>query len=145
MMAALIRAEDWEVADRLGDFDLTKEKLIDIVQACIAAYGGCTDNDPPAAKGWELWRWGVRRAREVLRPDDWTKDDAGGYSTVVNHRRRIRVAIAGTDDATGVIGEIAPQNRSRKGALSERAAGANQITHQLRLAGSDTWELPDVP
>lgn len=134
-MTAIIRVEEWDVEHRLGDFDLTQEKLVDVVRACVAAYGGCTDNDPPTAKGWELWRWGVRRSREILRPEEWEKDDTGGFSTIVNHKRRFRIAIASADDATGRLGGRDPQNRSRKGPASERATTVNQ----LLLPGSDAW------
>lgn len=134
-MTAITRVEEWDVDQRLNDFDLTREHLLDIVQACAGAYGGCTDNDPPTAKGWELWRWGVRSSRERLLPEGWDKDDTGGFSTVVNHRRQIRIAIASTDDATGRLGEQDPQNRSRKGPASERATTINQ----LLLPGSEDW------
>jgi len=66
-MPAIMRVEEWDVESRLADLDVTKEQLLGAVQACVAHYGGCTDNDPPNARGWEVWRWGVRRLRELLR------------------------------------------------------------------------------
>lgn len=134
-MAVIVRAEEWEVNHRLAQLGLTKDSLIDAVRACVAAHGGCTDNDPPNAKGWEVWRWGVRRLRELFRPEGMEKDDTGGFSTIVNRDLRYRIAVINTDDATGIIGERIPQNRCRKGPVSEQAATVNQ---QL-LPGSESW------
>lgn len=118
---------------------LPEDQLVEVIQASVIAYGGCTDNDPPAARGWDSWRWGVRRLREVLVPEGWIKDDTGGLSTVVNHKRRIRIACVRTDDATGIPGERDPQNRSPKGALNERATTVNQLS----LSGADEWPKPE--
>jgi hypothetical protein len=131
--------EDWAVSQRLGHFDLTKDKLVEVIQASVVAYGGCTDDDPPAARGWDSWRWSVRRLREVLEPERWVKDDTGGLSTVVNHKRRIRIACVRTDDATGIAGERDPQNRSPKGTLNEQATTVNQLS----LPGADEWQKPE--
>lgn len=125
-MPAIVRVEEWDVDRRLDDFDLTKDQLIAAVHACVAHHDGCTDNDPPNAKGWEVWRWGVRRLREVLSSERWQKDDTAGFSTIVNHKRRMRIAVLNTDDATGIPGDRFPQNRCRKGPTSERAATINQ-------------------
>ena len=149
-MPAILRFEEWDVELRLAEFDLTKEQLLGAVHAAVAHHGGCTDNDPPNARGWEVWRWGVRRLRELLPSERWKKDDTGGYSTIVNDKRRIRIAVLNTDDATGILGDRFPQNRCRKGPTSERAATANQ---QILLfpfppsgppidpAGYATWHL----
>lgn len=124
-MPAITRLESWDVDRRLQELGLERESLLEVVRASVAACGGCTDNDPPTARGWESWRWGVRRFREVLCPKGWDKDDTGGFSTVVNHEKRIRLAIINTDDGTGLLDRI-PQNRSRKGPTSEQAATINQ-------------------
>jgi hypothetical protein len=124
MMAVIVRNEGWDVGRRLSDFDLKREILIEIVKACVAARGDCTDNDPPAAPGWMSWSRGTRRARELLRPQKWEKDDANSFSTVVNHDRRIRIAISNTDSGTGTLCGM-PRNSSRKGAASEGAIDQN--------------------
>jgi hypothetical protein len=136
-VAAIVHGEDWDIRSRLSELDLTREQLIDIVKACVAAQGGCTDNDPPNSRGYESWRWGVRRSREILRPEGWEKDDTGGFATIVNHKRKIRLAVMNSDDGAGTIDRIA-QNRSRKGPNSERAATANQ---QLLIPGSENWPI----
>ena len=124
-MAAILRVEAWDVDQRLDQLGLDRERLVDVVRACVAAHGGCTDNDPANAKGWEVWRWGVRRLRELYRSEGFEKDDTGGFATLVNPPLRYRIAVVNTDDATGIVGDRIPQNRSRKGPASEEAVSAN--------------------
>ncbi len=123
-MPALLRAEEWDVNERLNELGLTRDLLLEIVQACVAARGGCTDNDPPAAGGWDAWRMGTRRAREKLRPLNWDKDETGGLSTVKSDEHEMRIAILNTDDATGLRAR-APTNSSKKGVATERAVDLN--------------------
>ncbi|HJU15369.1 MAG TPA: hypothetical protein VJ770_02765 [Stellaceae bacterium] len=125
-MLPIIWVEEWDVDRRLGELDLSREELIEVIRACVAAHGGCTDNDPPSAKGWEAWRWGVRRLREIYRPAGFDKDETGGLSTTVNRARRYRIAVVNTDDATGLPGDRIPQNRNKKGPASEQATTINQ-------------------
>ncbi|MBX5463414.1 MAG: hypothetical protein IRZ28_20270 [Steroidobacteraceae bacterium] len=134
-MPAKIHKEQWEVVDRLAAMDLYPDDLMEVVRYCAAAYGGCTPNDPPAARGWETWRAGVRGLRDVLLPKGkWEKSDFNGFSTVVNHAKRLQIAVAGTNEITGLIrGDLAPENRVPKGITSERAMAVNQIIEQLPL------------
>lgn len=141
-MTATIRLEEWDVHQRLGDFDLTHEKLVEVVVASVTAYGVATDNDPPGARGYDTYRWGVRRLREVLRPEGWDSDNTGGLATVVNHKRSIRIACVRTDDATGRPKKRSPRNRSPKGPVNERAT---MINHQLSLPDIDDRREPDAP
>ena len=137
-MHAIVHSKSFEVDGRLADFGLNLDQVIEIVKACAAAQGGCTDNDPPGARGFESWRWGVRRAREILRPLGWDKDDTGGFSTIVNHDRKFRLAIMNADDGVGTVDRV-PQNRSRKGAISEQVSTANR---QLAFPGVSEWPIP---
>jgi hypothetical protein len=140
-LKAIVRVEAEDVGRRLEELGFAnKESLLEVVRACVAAQGGCTDNDPPGAPGYESWRFGVRRAREIYRPLGWEKDDAGGYSTIVNRANRIRMAILNSTDGAGMLDGI-PQNRSKKGACSERAAVTNA---QFVLPGSEVWDVPDA-
>lgn len=130
-MTTVVHLQPWDIEQRLNKLDLTRDKIIEIIRACVAGVGGCTDNDPPSAKGWQSWRWGVRRAREILRSEGWEKDDTGGFSTIVNHNKRIRIAVVNTDEGTSDAKRI-PQNRSRKGPTTERCVSVNNL--QLSLA-----------
>jgi hypothetical protein len=116
-----------EVDGRLSELRVTREQLLEVVQAMVAAKAACTDNDPPSAPGWSSWRHGIRRSREVLRPDGWLKDDTDQLSCIVNHNLGMRIGVANTDDATGDESPSAvPQNRSKKGAATDRSIDGTQ-------------------
>ena len=131
-----IRSAEWQVIDRLEQLNLTKVGLLDVVHQCVAGYSGCTDNDPPGVRGYEVWRMGIRGFRETFGgKDGWERSDSGGFSTIVNHTLALRVAVINTDEATGIVkGSRAPQNRLPKGSTAERAVSANQIIEQMSLA-----------
>jgi hypothetical protein len=127
-MTARIVREPIDVGNRLEELGLDRAKLSDIRDAMVSARADCTNNDPPSAPGWSSWRMGTRRLREViLREKNWEKDETDQISAVVNQKLRIRIAVANTDDATGLeIEGHLPQNRSKKGAATDRAVQANQ-------------------
>ena len=120
---------------------LQRQDLLAAVEAAVAAVGGCTDNDPPAARGWDSWRSATRRLSEVHRRLGWEKDDTANFSTIIHKGERIKVAVANTDDATG--NPLAhPTNRSRKGATSDRASQINQLV--LPFAGWHSETEPEL-
>jgi hypothetical protein len=130
---------------------LQRQDLMESVIAAVVAVGACTENDPPTARGYDAWRFALRRLREVLRPQGWEKDDTGNFSTVVSHPARVRIAVVNTDDATGNP-RIYPTNRSRKGANADRASQINQFVlpfpnwvelepEEAAIPGYATWYL----
>ncbi len=135
-MDAIVRQDSGDVQSRLAQLGLKREHLIEVVKACVAGFTSCTDNDPPGAPGWLSWRWGVRRAREVLLPLGWEKSDSG-ISTVVNRSLKLRLAILNADEGAGSRDAV-PQNRSRKGPNSERLA---QVNRQM-MPGAEDWPIP---
>ncbi|CAL8481695.1 hypothetical protein [Caballeronia sp. S22] len=141
-MPAVVYQEPKEVETRLSALGLTREILIDIVTACVAGYAGCTDNDPPGAPGYSSWRFGVRRSRELLRPLGWLMDNTGGYATCLNREKKLRLAIMNADEGAGVPDRV-PQNRSRKGPNSVRAAFNNRQVYQYTLPSADDWLVPE--
>lgn len=129
-MSARILKKPIEVRNRLDELGLPQKKLLEVVRAMVGAKAECTDNDPPGARGWSSWRWGTRRLREeVLVEDGWERDDSDQISSVVNTKRRVRVVVSNTDDGTCVEEDGRfPQNRSKKGAATDRAIQANQTS-----------------
>lgn len=104
---------------------LRRADLLAAVAAAVLAVGGCTPNDPPTARGYDAWRMAVRRLREVLMPQGWERDDTGNFSTVLNRRAGVRIAVVNTDSNTGNP-RAYPTNRSRKGPQADRASEINQ-------------------
>lgn len=121
-MAARIRAEEWDVNARLRELRIPREALLETVRAAVAAYGGCTDNDPPGAKGYETYRAGTRHLRVEALPLDngWERDNAGNFCSIRNDEIAVKIVVLNTDDATGDVVKT-PKNRREKGIEHERA------------------------
>lgn len=119
-----LHKESWDINARLKSLALTREVLIDTVRVSVGARAGCTHDDPPSARGYEPWRFGVRHLRERLQNEGWKKDDVGQFSTIAHDGLRIRIAVCNTDGGTAAENRV-PRNRSRKGVFSERAADRN--------------------
>jgi hypothetical protein len=131
-MPAAIVSKSHDVANALSKIGLSGEQVLEIVHAMAGAKADTTENDPPGAGGWSSWRMGIRRAREVTIHDkrfpDWEKDETGQISSVLNKVLGIRLLVANTDDGTGIIDNMRiPQNRSKKGAATDRIVQSNQM------------------
>jgi hypothetical protein len=123
-LPTIVRTASWDVAQRLADFGITRDQILEVVRACVSGAGNVTENDPPGTHGWETYRFGVRRLREMLRPDGWERDNTDGLATIVSDQLSMRIAVANTDNATGIPDRL-PQNRNKKGPTAERAAATN--------------------
>ncbi|MBT3556631.1 MAG: hypothetical protein HOC63_09650 [Rhodospirillales bacterium] len=116
------------MGNRLEELGQSREKLVSVAEAMIGAKADCTDNDPPGARGWSAWRMGTRRLREVNLVDDgWEKDETDQVSSVLNRNLGVRIVVSNTNDCTGIeeVGRN-PQNRSKKGAATDRMIQQNQ-------------------
>jgi hypothetical protein len=139
-VAVAVRVEPWDVENRLAELGFKKDELLAVVESCVAQHAFCSVNDPPNAKGYEIFRWGVRRLREIKCIDGWDRDDTNGYSTLVNHRQKIRVAVINSDEGTGDPNpEVVPQNRTRKGVKSLEVALANEWAKRQGSLGGPDW------
>jgi len=126
-VAVIVCKEVWDVDQRLRALGLTTELLVEVVRAIVQAKAGCTTNDPPAAPCWLGWQMGTRRARELLRPLGWEKDDTDTWSVVVNHELRIRIVVVNSNPGTGIeLGK--PLNVAKKGPKSTQSAYENRQT-----------------
>jgi len=126
-MPAAILINPVEVDNRLATLGWTREELIEVVGAMVAARNSCTDNDPSSAPGWMAWKEGTRRLREIGRPKGLQKDEESHLPSLIDLRRRLRFAVSNTDDGTGVEFRI-PQNRSKKGPATDRLVDSNQAS-----------------
>lgn len=126
-------------ADQLTDLGLESEPLREVVRRSFHAYISCSPNHPPLVRG--IWAWGeaVRALREYTLPKGLRRSDTNNYSVVIDDKRRIAIAVATGDEATG-IAELSPTTRAVKGISTMLAVVANQF--QLSLF-SDA-DLPAV-
>ena len=124
-MPMFLKIDEIEVTARLRYFSLDRDVLIAAVRMAVAAYGGCTDNDPPSARGYEPWRATTRGLRELLPTRGYERDDSGNFSTIKHVEHGIRIVVLNTDGKAGdPRPDVFPRNRLKKGILHERAIGA---------------------
>ncbi len=114
-----------EVGNRLDELGLTREDLLEVVESMVAARNSCTENDPPSAPGFKSWSDGTRRLREIGAPLGWERNNDDYVCSIYHDKRGIKIAVCNTDDGTGIeMGQ--PQNRSKKGAATDRIICSNQ-------------------
>ncbi|HQZ13564.1 MAG TPA: glycosyltransferase, partial [Devosia sp.] len=117
-----------EVGNRLDRLGTSRDVLLEVINAVVAARAECTENDPAGSRGWRGWQMGTRRNRELHgQIDGWEKDDTDQIASVVNRGLGIKIIVCNTDEGTCVEG-LTPQNRSKKGAATERVVDRNQYT-----------------
>lgn len=128
-MGCVIHKEHWNVVARLRQFDLTLEECLEVVAAAVGAASGCTANDIPSARGLQAYMAGTRAFRDAkLGQDGWDKSDDDNFSTLVNHRLKLRFAVANTNEMTGLgIENGVPRNKSGKGRNSRKAVVVNLL------------------
>jgi len=135
-MKANIFVNPIEVTNKLESiFGLKKENFMEVVECMVGARNSCTENDPPSAPGWKSWCDGTRRLREEAMQHGWEKNEDGQISSIYDKNRGIKIAVCNTDDGTG-LKDRQPQNRSKKGAATDRAVSANQLNFDEKLEGT---------
>ncbi|MDG5750099.1 hypothetical protein P8R33_03170 [Qipengyuania sp. XHP0211] len=130
-MTTNIVTKPLEAQLKLERIGLTSEQVLEIIHAMASAKADATENDPPGAAGWSAWRMGIRRSREVTIHDkrfpDWERDEEGQVSSVLNRKLGVRLLVSNTGDGTGIAEQDRfPQNRSKKGAATDRIVQNNQ-------------------
>ena len=63
MEPAIMYHRPAEVRAKLASLGVTLELLLQVTDAGAAGYNSCTDNDPPAARGWGIFGAGARVGR----------------------------------------------------------------------------------
>jgi hypothetical protein len=149
MEAAIYRSE-FEAERRLRELGLTRDGVLSAVRAAVAAVHRATRDYPPISGGLMAWMEAVARLRQEFRPNGWEADDTGNFSTIVDHSTRTKIAVANTDEGTGVWFSQ-PTNRSKRGELSRLAIEANQLAlpftewlaepEEAKIPGYATWYL----
>jgi len=110
---------------RLRELNLDRGQLVDVVMQAVAARAGVTDYDPVSAPGYEFWRGGTRRLRELLVGHGWEKATINGIEYVIDISRKNRLSVVATDDNTASPNGL-PKNRTLKGPATEEAVENNK-------------------
>jgi len=146
-MTTIIAAKSIEVQNELEQIGLTVGQVLEIVHAMAGAKADATENDPPGAAGWSAWRMGIRRSREVTVHDSrfpgWERDETGQVSSVVNQNLGVRLLVSNTGDGTGIDAQDRyPQNRSKKGAATDRIVQCNQGVFEFMEEATNVVAFP---
>jgi hypothetical protein len=115
-----------EVSNRLQAFGFTREQFLEVIAASVAGRNSVTLNDPPGSAGWCAWQQGTRRLREIGGLIGMERDDSDQISCILDRKRNIRIAVANTDEGTG-LENSKPINCSKKGAATDRLVSANSM------------------
>ena len=87
--------------------------------------------DPPNAKGFDAWRYSVRRLRSGLVDLGWRIDDTSNLSLIISDAQRINITVSNGDEFTGIKGERFPRSKNPKGILTKEAITRNIRQHDL--------------
>jgi hypothetical protein len=121
---------DATVDERLEGLGVSADILTQAVLVGEAARASCTFNDPPILPGVLAWGRTVRGLAELLAPKGWIRRDVGNFSTILDKRLGIAIAVATGDEATGLSsGE--PRTKYPKGPNTVKVVAQNY--RQLRL------------
>ena len=142
-MSALIHAQLWDVQSRLAEFGLPIDALQEAAQAGHLSLVSCSDNDPPATRGYMVWALTLRRLREKLIPSGWKRDDSQNFSRTFSEKQKISIIVATGDNGTG-RSHLHPRTKSPKGQLTEQAVYRNswQGTFKGFLPEEETADRP---
>lgn len=115
-----VLGEPWDVDRRIAEMELTKEGLVNAVQAARTASGNATALHPSNASGTFGYHEGIAALRQGYVGKEWVIDRKDGVETIRNDRKGLKIGFCNVGRACG---EKAPKPRSDKGAASERACG----------------------
>jgi hypothetical protein len=127
--------------ERLEALGITRQVIQEALRAGEAARASCTLNDPPIMPGLLAWGRTVRALGELLAPHGWTRHDDGNFSTVVDKRLGIAVAVATGDEGTG-LGNMNPRTKYPKGPTTAHAIKQNN--EQLELFADLASETEEI-
>ena len=123
----LVRMKPWDVDRRLAELSLTREGLLKVVAAALAAAADATLFHPANAPGMLAYIHGIYAMRNQFVGDEWDVYRLNGVEMIRNEELGVRVGFSNIDQACNE--EHDPRARSRKGAGTERACQGNLFTH----------------
>lgn len=113
-----------DVGERLRQFGVTREEIIEVVEQVVAARLSVVKVDAKAAAGQQAYLAGVRHMRFLWLPKGWEMDTTAGIESVIHPESRIRIVYQSVDSACVAI--RAPQAINAKGKISRDLVKAGQ-------------------
>lgn len=118
MGAARILVDNTEADERLAQFGVTRQDLIDVVHGVVAARANATADDPSSAEGLLAYIYGTRLIRQLFQKYGWIRLNENNVASVKHPDRPLQVVYQSVDLAADRI--HTPQAISGKGAGADR-------------------------
>ena len=96
--------EPWDVDRRITELGLTKDGLVNAVQAARTASGNATALHPSNAAGTFGYHEGVAALRQEFIGEEWVIDRKDGVETIRNDRKGLKIGFCNVDRACGEKG-----------------------------------------
>ena len=140
----LVRRNPWDVDHRLAELGLTREGLVKVAAAALAAAADATPFHPANASGMLAYIHAIYAVRNQFIGKEWDVFRLNGVEMIRNESIRVNVGYSNIDQACNV--EHDPKARSSKGAGTARACQGNLFTDLPKYApkpegGSATFYL----
>jgi hypothetical protein len=99
MAADRIVAQDYEVAPRLDQLELSASELIGVVHQAVAAKANFVLNHPLNAGGQLSYIYGTGALRDALRTKGWEIDRIGNIEATYNSKTGMKIVFQNADSA----------------------------------------------
>lgn len=142
MIPKRIFAEEWEVNDRLQRFGVTRDELLAVVRAVVAARADATADDPASAEGLFAYIFGTRHLRGLLCSKGWHRHREENVEAVRHPDLPITVVYQSVDIAASVWHD--PRAVSGKGSGASRIVDSAQGTLDLEVESESASITRDV-
>jgi len=124
MHAVRIYDQPYAVEDRLADFGVTRNEMIDVIEQIVAARFSVVSVDARAAAGQQAYLAGVRHTRFLFMRRDWEPNCDNGVESVYDPKSKTKIVYQSVDSACVSI--RAPQAINAKGKVSSDLVNSAQ-------------------
>lgn len=124
MIPCRIYSTDTDVDTRLVPFGVTRQSLVQIVRAVVAARADAVADDPVTAEGLFAYIYGTRALRQIFGMSGWVRHRHENIESVRHPQHSMKVVYQSVDLAAAP-GHV-PQAVSGKGAGANRSVSASQ-------------------
>lgn len=142
MTSVRLLVDDVSVTDRLADFGVTRQQLVDIAHGVAAARADATPDDPAFAEGMFAYMFGTRLLRQLFGSIGWIRVEENNVAAVKHPDRPLRVIYQNVDLAADALHE--PQACSGKGAGADRVIGQATLFPPDEMAATHDRMLAEL-
>ncbi|MCI2811193.1 hypothetical protein [Eoetvoesiella caeni] len=131
-MALPVLVDSVEVSDRLGQLGVSKDDLMQVIQAAVGARANATPFHPKSAPGMLAYIEGTFRLRSVLVSKGWEcyvcRDN---IESVFNESKNLKIVFQNADLAGHPFADPVPSSRKGPGSARVVAMGQSMLFPEL--------------